>query len=184
MIPALVLAAGSGRRMGGPKALLVLDGETLLQRAIRVAKAAGCDPVLAVVGDWDPGPLAGRVCAIPNLEAAEGMASSIRAGIAALPPDLEGALILTVDQPAVDAGLLRKLLALAAEDPTRPAACAYGDSLGIPAILPRRLFPDLLALRGDRGAKAILLRENAATLPFPEGEADLDTPGDLARLGR
>ena len=184
MIAALVLAAGSGRRMGGPKALLTLKGETLLQRTARVAEAAGCDPVIAVVGDWDPGPLAGRVCAIPNLEAAEGMASSIRAGIAALPPDLEGALILTVDQPAVDAGLLRKLLALAAEDPTRPAACAYGDSLGIPAILPRRLFPDLLALRGDRGAKAILLRENAATLPFPEGEADLDTPMDLDRFRR
>lgn len=184
MIAALVLAAGSGRRMGGPKALLILDEETLLQRAARVAEAAGCAPVIAVVGDWDPGPLAGMVSVLPNLEAAEGMASSIRAGIAALPPDSEGALILTVDQPSVDADLLRRLLALAAEDPFRPAACAYGGSLGIPAILPRRLFPDLLALRGDRGAKAILLREHAATLPFPEGEADLDTPGDLERFRR
>jgi molybdenum cofactor cytidylyltransferase len=121
---------------------------------------------------------------IPNLAAAEGMASSIRAGIAALPPNSAGVLILTVDQPAVDADLLRKLLALAAEDPTRPTACAYGGSLGIPAILPRRLFPDLLALQGDQGAKAILLRENAAALPFPEGVADLDTPDDLARFRR
>ena len=84
MIPALVLAAGSGRRMGGPKALLAFEGETLLQRTIRVAEAAGCAPVIAVVGEWDPGPLTGRVTVIPNLEAAEGMASSIRAGIAAL----------------------------------------------------------------------------------------------------
>jgi CTP:molybdopterin cytidylyltransferase MocA len=184
MIPALILAAGSGRRMGGPKALLIIEGETLLQRAIGVANAAGCDPVLAVAGDWDPGPLAGTVSVIPNLAAVEGMASSIRAGIAALPPGSEGVLILTVDQPAVDAGLLRRLLALAAEDPTRPVACAYGGSLGIPAILPRRLFPDLLALRGDRGAKAILLRENAASLPFPEGGQDLDTPADLERFRR
>jgi CTP:molybdopterin cytidylyltransferase MocA len=184
MIPALVLAAGSGRRMGGPKALLVLNGETLLQRAIRIAEAASCDPVIAVVGDWDPGPVAGRVTVIPNLEAAEGMASSIRAGIAALPPGSEGALILTVDQPSVDADLLRRLLALAAEDPARPVACAYGGSLGIPAILPSRLFPDLLALQGDRGAKAILLSEKAATLPFPEGAADLDTPRDLERFRR
>jgi molybdenum cofactor cytidylyltransferase len=184
VIPALILAAGSGRRMGGPKALLTIAGETLLQLAIRVAMVAGCDPVLAVVGDWDPGPLDGTVSVIPNLEAAEGMASSIRAGIAALPPESEGVLLLTVDQPAVDADLLRRLLALAAEDPSRPAACAYGDSLGIPAILPRRLFPDLLALRGDRGAKAILLRENAATMPFPEGVADLDTPEDLERFRR
>jgi molybdenum cofactor cytidylyltransferase len=184
MIPALVLAAGSGRRMGGPKALLAFEGETLLQRTIRVAEAAGCAPVIAVVGDWDPGPLAGTVSVISNLEAAEGMASSIRAGIAALPPDSEGALILTVDQPSVDTGLLRRLLALAAKDPTHPAASAYGDSLGIPAFLPRRLFPSLLALRGDRGAKAILLREGAATLPFPGGEADLDTPEDLERFRR
>ncbi|MDR3683811.1 MAG: nucleotidyltransferase family protein, partial [Geothrix sp.] len=181
MIPALILAAGSGRRMGGPKALLPVAGETLLQRAIRVAMAAGCDPVLAVVGDWDPGPLADPVRVVPNLDAVEGMASSIRAGIRALPPDPEGALLLTVDQPSVDVDLLQRLLALAAEDPTRPAACAYGGSLGIPAVLPRRLFPELLALQGDRGAKAILLRERAAALPFPGGAADLDTPEDLER---
>ena len=184
MIPALILAAGSGRRMGGPKALLTLDGETLLQRAVRVAKAAGFDPVIAVVGEWDPGLLAETVLVIRNLEAAEGMGSSVRAGINALPPDSEGALVLTVDQPSVNADLLRRLLALANTDPARPVACAYGGSLGIPAILPRRLFPDLLDLRGDRGAKAILLRENAATLPFPEGEADLDTPEDFARFRR
>ncbi len=182
MIPALILAAGSGRRMGGPKALLTFAGETLLQRSARVAAAAGCDPVVAVVGDWDPGPLDGSVRVIPNLEAVEGMASSIRAGVKALPPDSEGVLILTVDQPSVDADLLQRLLALAAEDPIRPAACAYGGSRGIPAILPRRLFPDLLALRGDRGAKAILLREHAAALPFPGGAADLDTPEDLERF--
>ena len=110
------------------------------------------------------------------------MASSIRAGIAALPPDSEGVIILTVDQPSVDADLLQRLLALAAEGPARPVACAYGGSLGIPAILPRRLFPDLLALRGDRGAKAILLREGANALPFPDGEADLDTPEDIDRF--
>jgi molybdenum cofactor cytidylyltransferase len=100
----------------------------------------------------------------------------------ALPADPEAVLLLTLDQPALSADLLRLLLALAAEAPDRPAACAYGGSLGIPAVIPRRLFQDLLALRGDRGAKAILLRESAATLPFPGGEADLDTPGDLDRI--
>jgi CTP:molybdopterin cytidylyltransferase MocA len=184
MTAAVILAAGSGRRMGGPKALLVLDGETLLQRAIRIATSSGCDPVIAVVGDWDPGPLDPAVRVVRNSEAAEGMASSIRAGIAALAPDVEVALILTVDQPAVDANLLGKLLALAEADTSRPAACAYGNSTGVPAVLPRRLFPDLLTLRGDGGAKAILLRENTATLPFPGGEADLDTPADLDGIRR
>jgi molybdenum cofactor cytidylyltransferase len=182
MIPAIVLAAGAGRRMGGPKALLVFGEETLLQRAVRTALSTGCRSVVAVVGDWAPGPLDLRVTLVHNPDAGEGMASSIRAGIAALPPTAKAALLLTVDQPAVDADLLGRLLALAITDPERPAACAYGGSLGIPAVLPRRLFHDLLALRGDRGAKAILLRENAATLPFPGGALDLDTPEDLNPL--
>ena len=184
MTAALILAAGSGRRMGGPKALLRFGEETLLQRAAKAALGAGCAPVLAVVGDWDPGLHGLAVQALPNPEAAEGMASSLRVGIAALPPDTGAALILAVDQPAVDATLLQRLLALADESPGRPAACAYADTLGIPAVIPRRLFADLLALRGDHGAKAILLREDTALLPFPEGAADLDTPSDLDGIKR
>jgi molybdenum cofactor cytidylyltransferase len=184
MTATVILAAGSGHRMGGPKALLMVDGESLLQRAVRMALAAGREPVIAVVGDWDIGPLDARVTVLHNSDAAEGMASSIRVGIAAQPPESEAVMILTVDQIAVDATLLRKLLALAASDPARPAACAYGGTLGVPAVLPRRLFPDLLALRGDRGAKAILLREKAAALPFPGGKTDLDIPEDLERFRR
>ena len=181
MIAAVILAAGAGRRMGGPKALLRLSGETLLRRTARAALGAGCSPVVAVIGAWDPGLGGLEVQTVFNPEAQEGMGCSIRLGIAALPPDVEAALLLAVDQPAVDAALLEDLLALAAANPARPAACAYADTLGIPAVLPRRYFPELLALRGDRGAKALLLREGAAALPFPGGEADLDTPGDLRR---
>lgn len=184
MTAAVILAAGSGRRMGGPKALLCVGGETLLHRTARAALAAGCAPVIAVIGNWDPGLGDLEVETLFNPEAAEGMASSLRVGIGALPQEMEAALILTVDQPAVDAALLRRLLALAAADPARPAACAYAGTLGIPAVIPQRLFPDLLALRGDRGAKAILLREHTAPLPFPEGVTDLDTPADLDRFRR
>jgi molybdenum cofactor cytidylyltransferase len=139
---------------------------------------------LAVIGDWKPdlGPL--EVQVVVNGEAAEGMASSIRAGIGALPTDTNAVLLLTVDQPAVDTTLLQRLLTRFAEDSSRPVACAYAGTMGIPAILPARLFPDLLALRGDRGAKAILLREDTVTLPFPEGEQDLDTPDDLEAFRR
>lgn len=181
MIAAVVLAAGAGRRMGGPKALLRLGGETLLRRAVRAGLEAGCSPVVAVIGAWDSGLDGLEVRTVSNPGAQEGMASSIRLGIAALTPEVEGAVLLTVDQPAVDAALLQDLLALAATNPERPAACAYAGTLGIPAVLPRRFFPELLALRGDRGAKALLLREQAAALPFPAGADDLDTPGDLRR---
>ncbi len=185
MIPALILAAGSGRRMGGPKALLLLDGETLLHRAVRVAQAVSCTPVIAVVGDCDPGALDPSVRVVQNLKAAEGMASSIRAGIAALPDSTAAVLLLTIDQPAVNAPLLKQLLQLhAMQETARPVACAYGGSLGIPAILPARLFPELLGLQGDRGAKVILLKENAITVSFPDGAWDLDTPEDLARFTR
>ena len=184
MTAAVILAAGSGRRMGGPKALLRIDGETLVQRAVRIAGEAGCGPIFAVVGAWETGSLDPDVRLVRNHDAAEGMASSLRAGVGALPLETEAVLILTVDQLAVDAALLWQLLALAAADPARPAACAYAGTLGIPAVFPRRLFPDLLALEGDRGAKAILLRENTDTLPFPEGVRDLDTPEDLDRFRR
>ncbi len=165
--------------MGGPKALLSLAGETLLRRTSRIALDTGCRPVLAVVGDWDPGLDGLEVHAVPNPDAAEGMASSIRTGLTALPTGTEAVLLLTVDQPAVDAALLRRLLELFGRDPERPAACAYAGTLGIPAIFPHRLFPDLRTLQGDRGAKAILLREQTTALPFPEGVLDLDRPEDL-----
>lgn len=171
--------------MGGPKALLMLEGETLLQRAARIAQAAGCEPVTAVVGSWEAGALDPQVQLVRNAEAAEGMASSIRAGVAALPGSASAVLILAIDQPAVDAPLLRRLLQLhGSRDGTAPVACAYQGSLGIPAIFPARFFPELLALTGDRGAKPILLRENALAIPFPEGAWDLDAPGDLTRFTR
>lgn len=183
-IPALILAAGSGKRMGGPKALQIWERETLLQRMIRIASTAGCLPLLAVVGTWDPGPLNHSVRTISNPEAAEGMASSIRAGVAALPAEAEGVLLLTVDQVRVEEALLRHLLDRFLGTPDQPIACAYAGTLGIPAVLPRRLFPALLALRGDRGAKGILLQENALAIPFPGGEEDLDTPQDLITFRR
>lgn len=183
-VAAVVLAAGAGRRMGGPKALLVVEGETLLHRTLRMALAAGYTPVVAVVGPWDPELEDLKVLVVPNPEADEGMASSIRAGLAALPDGVEAVLFLAVDQPAVDARLLRDLLERFRASGGPPVACAYGDSLGIPAVFPAHLLPDLLDLRGDRGAKAILLREGAVTLPFPDGAWDLDNPEDLARIRR
>jgi molybdenum cofactor cytidylyltransferase len=164
--------------------LLRVGDETLLRRMARVALEAGCKPVLAVVGDWAPGLDDLAVQVLVNAGAAEGMASSLRLGIAALPEDVEAALILTVDQPAVDAVLLKSLLALAAKDPDRPTVCAYADTLGIPAVVPRRLFAELKSLHGEQGAKQILLRERAIALPFPEGAFDLDTPEDLDRFRR
>lgn len=184
MIAALILAAGSGRRMGGPKALLRLGDETLLRRAAKAALGAGCRPICAITGAWDPGLDDLEVECLVNPLAAEGMGSSIRRGMEALPAAVRAVVMLAVDQPAVDADLLKRLLVLAERHPSQPAACGYGDTLGIPAVFPRRFFADLMSLQGDRGAKGILQREATVVLPFPEGEADLDTPEDLDRIRR
>lgn len=170
--------------MGGPKALKTWHGESLLQRTARVALAAGCQPVLAVIGEWPVDSLDARIRLLPNPQAAEGMASSIRMGVATLPADALGVLLLTVDQIRLNESLLRQLQGAFFEAPDRPVASAYAGTVGIPAVVPRRLFPELLAIRGDRGAKQILLRESSRAIPFPGGEDDLDTPQDLEAFRR
>jgi CTP:molybdopterin cytidylyltransferase MocA len=118
------------------------------------------------------------------------VASSIRAGIAraaASTPACDGALILLVDQLRVDAQLLRELLArFASGAGARVAACAYAGSLGVPAVFPRALFPELECLRGDRGARSLLeaRRHDVLALDFPDGALDVDTPRDLARIAQ
>lgn len=111
-----------------------------------------------------------------NAEAAEGMASSLRLGVASL-SEVDGALILTVDQWAVTEADLARLLAAFAADPARPAAARYGSTLGIPAVLPSSLFGAVKTLRGDRGAKPLLGEAQAVDLP--EAACDLDRPEDL-----
>ncbi len=185
MIAAVVLAAGASRRLGQPKQLVELAGEALLRRAVRMALEAGCRPVVAVVP-----PEHARLDAVleglevqrcVNPDAAEGMGASIRVGVGALPDPVEAVLLLTVDQVAVDPGLLGRLLT-AYRSGTGTLACAYEGQVGIPAIFPRSAFPDLRRCRGDRGARDLL--KGARALAFPRGGEDLDTPEDLARLRR
>jgi molybdenum cofactor cytidylyltransferase len=96
-----------------------------------------------------------------------------------------GVLILGCDQPRLTAGHLRALLAaFAAQASPAMAASAYAGVRGIPAVFPRMVFPQLLALRGDQGARALLLRSTCPLieLSFPGGEVDIDMPADLGQL--
>ncbi|BDU72486.1 nucleotidyltransferase family protein [Mesoterricola silvestris] len=178
MLPAVILAAGASRRLGRPKQLERYGGVSLLRRA--VAAVGACSPVLVVTGcraaDMEAELRGLDVRVVPNPGWEEGMASSIRAGVRALDPGVEGALFLVCDQPAVDAALVARLLARWKGE---PVACAYGGVRGIPAILPARAFPELLALAGDRGARGLLQGPGVAEVPFPEGAWDVDEPGDL-----
>jgi len=181
-IPAVILAAGASRRLGRPKQWVEAGGESLLRRTVRAAQA-GCAPVLVVLGaragemEAHLAGLGATPVANPDWE--EGMASSIRAGLRALPPGAGAALFLVCDQVAVDGDLVARILAAHRGRPEAVVACAYGGGRGIPALFPGRCFPPLMALRGDRGARDLLLGPDVVEVPFPRGGEDVDRPEDL-----
>jgi CTP:molybdopterin cytidylyltransferase MocA len=191
-VAAIVLAAGASRRLGQPKQLLPHNGETLLERAMRLAQEAGASPLLVVLGANAPLIRAAvpfeNVLAVENADWEQGIASSIHAGLReleAIAPDASGALILGCDQPRLSAAHLRALLRAFEEQESQAiAASTYAGVLGIPAAFPRTVFPFLLALRGDRGARALLAAPPCSLLAveFAGGEMDIDLPADLAEL--
>jgi len=194
-VAALILAAGASKRMGSPKALLPWGGRSLLRHVADVALASPCRETFVVLGA-ERGPISHelRGLALQQVEHEgweRGMGSSLAAGIRALEAREDprhpwrGVLVLLCDQPAVTPALLARLIALAGEgardaDSPRMVACRYADSLGPPALFERSLFGELRALEGDRGAKALLLRdpEAVASVEFAQGALDLDTPED------
>jgi molybdenum cofactor cytidylyltransferase len=114
----------------------------------------------------------------------DGIASSLHAGISALPENARGALILLTDQPGVSSRSLQRLVDTWLRQPSRAVAAGYGDSLGVPAILPRRLFRDLTGIQGDAGAKTVLRKTDSRTVlvDMPEALFDIDTTEDRLRL--
>ncbi len=190
-VPAIILAAGASRRLGRPKQLVRIAGETLLGRTIRVVREAGADPIFVVIGANREAIEAGvdmtwvRTTFNPDWE--QGIASSIGAGIQALRhsvSDAAAVLLLACDQPKLTVDHLRKLILLhESATGTVIVASAYVGVAGIPAIFPTSQFAHLLALTGDAGARH-LLRDSGCpviTEPFAGGEVDIDTPDDLVR---
>ncbi len=177
--------------MGSPKQLLRLQGESLVRRAARTALASRCAPVFVVVGA-EAGAVTREIEDLPverikNIHWAEGMGSSIRAGVAAaatVHPPLDAVLIMLADQPTVTAALLDQLIAASASAPAGLVACEYDGTLGAPALFARRHFDALRSLSGDRGGKAILTAHGDAVvrIRFAPAAIDVDTPEDFGRL--
>ncbi len=194
MIAAVILAAGASSRFGSPKALLELEGQTLLRRVVRRAFEGGCDPVVLVLGadaercraavGGDP------IVVVVNSDWEEGMGSSIRAGISALAgrPEIRGALLLTCDQPLLTSSLVTDLRT-AFEDfsgnpPRSAVVCGYAGTRGIPALFGAPLFASLQRLGGDRGAKTVLEQEvdHIRVVDWPDGAVDIDRREDYEDL--
>jgi CTP:molybdopterin cytidylyltransferase MocA len=183
---AILLAAGASRRLGRAKQLVEIDGEPLLRRAACALLATSPHRFVVVLGHE----AAAMHAALAGLDAevvvaldhAAGLSASLRAGIAALAPACEGALVALTDQPALDAAHLVALRDRWRPHPTRAVASAYAGVLGVPALLPRDWFADLARLHGDVGARG-LLRERAGDVIAVDAPAlahDIDRPHDLA----
>ncbi len=185
---AVVLAAGASTRFGSPKQLVRVQGHALLHRAVANATQVAGRAVIVVLGAHaaELAPLLRHSSAsvIVNREWPEGIASSIRAAVARLPPSCHGVLVTLADQAAVTADDLARLLAAWRTDPRRIVAARYDATIGVPAIFPREDFPELAALRGDRGARDLLRRRADRTIGIELANAsiDIDTPEDLLRL--
>jgi molybdenum cofactor cytidylyltransferase len=190
---AILLAAGASIRLGQPKQLVLLDGESLLHRTARLAVEAGCSPVLVVLG-FEADRMRRQLHDLPaeivmNPQWQDGMGSSLRAGMAALsktPAALGAVLVLVCDQPRLTLDHLHALLDRHKNAPSGIAitASVYAGKAGVPAIFSAGLVPELHACAGDRGARD-LIRSHAAQvqgIPWPDGEADLDAPDDLTLL--
>ena len=189
-IAAVVLAAGRSTRMRGPNKLLAEIARRPLVRIVaEEALASRADPVIVVAGHQRAEvekALAGlRVRIVHNPDFAEGLGTSLRAGIAAVPADSDAAIVCLGDMPRVDAALMNRLIA--AFDPDRGALVVvptFEGKRGNPVLWSRRFFPDLMAIEGDVGARHLIGRYSEAVAEVTvEGKAaliDVDTPEALS----
>jgi molybdenum cofactor cytidylyltransferase len=187
----VILAAGPSTRMGKPKQLLRFCGQTLLGRAASAALEAGCRPLVVVTGAH----AAASREALRELEVLEaeneqwesGMSSSVRVGIEALVaanPQIAAVVLMLCDQPFVTLEVIAGLVRAYRETSCSIVASRYGGSFGVPALFGSAYFAELAALKGDAGAKQVIQKHlpKVHLLPFPQGEIDVDTPDDFARL--
>lgn len=183
----VVLAAGDSSRLGRPKQLLPYLGQTLVEHAARTALASGAAEVVVVVGAEHEA-VRERLRDLPvrvvrNRDWAEGMGSSIRCGVAALGQGVEAAVIALCDQPRVTPHLLRSLAERLFETGCPIVASSYDGVVGAPCAFERARFSELLELRGDVGARALIRgSERVETVAFSGGNVDVDTPDDYRKL--
>jgi molybdenum cofactor cytidylyltransferase len=185
---AVVLAAGLASRYGSTKQLASFDGETLVARAVRSAeRACGSRSLLVTGNDRElvtaaSAPLEGFT--IHNPRYRDGIATSLAQGIRTIQDVADGVLLLLADQPLVSDAHLQALISRYKATPDSICASGYAGTRGPPVIFPKRLFAELIALRGDRGAKAVIEAniDQVITLPFEKAAIDIDTPDDLQQL--
>lgn len=189
-ITAVVLAAGRSSRMGHHKLLLPLGGVPLVSYAVTAADASRATSVVVVLG-YDAAQVQkalppGRHTVAINPAYAAGMAGSLKVGVAAVPAEVVGALILLADQPLVQSAHVNAVLAVAEEHPRDLVVATYGGRRSHPVYFPRRTFAELEQITGDEGGRSVLANHAAqlrlVPLEPPETALDVDRPEEYARL--
>lgn len=177
-VAGLVLAAGAGTRYGQPKAPVVLDGERLVDRAVRTLRDGGCDPVLVVLGAW-VGDVPGAVV-IVNEAWSQGMGSSLRSGLDAIQdvPDVDRVVVTLVDLPGLTPAAVRRVV----DCPDGIVVATYAGERGHPVAFARvHWTPIREQAQGDAGARGFLRGRDDITLvevgDIAQGY-DLDVPAE------
>jgi CTP:molybdopterin cytidylyltransferase MocA len=186
----IVLAAGKSSRMpGSQKLLLDIDGVPMVRHVFEAASEGGCHQTVVVYAEDDvKRAINGRAELVYNAKAASGMASSLQAGLKAMRPEIEAAVILLGDQPLVGSRTVATLLRAWRREGSRPAvAVSQGeDGWAPPVVLARQMWHELFALKGDAGARQVLhgRPELLDVIPAPGRPDDIDTPDDYAKIVR
>lgn len=189
---ALILAAGAGRRFGGGKLLADLAGQPVVRRTWEAVAKADFAETIVITGAEDAAiraALNGAPCSIVNApDWAEGLAASLRTGIAAIAPDAPGVCVFLGDMPLVPMTLIAALTE-GAERSGFAARPVVGGRPGHPVALRRAAFADLLRLTGDQGATTLLKQRSEGEVAYIDTEdpgalMDIDSPADLAAAER
>jgi molybdenum cofactor cytidylyltransferase len=185
-VSAVFLAAGMARRMGREKVLLTVDGEPLLRRVVREVVALGLSEILVVANEHNRDAVFAALSDLPvqvltNDRADDGIGTSIALAASSVASTSQALVLLQGDQPFVDRGMLRTLIAEWRRGCPDFVASSYAGVVTTPVLFTRHLFEDLRALGGDHGAKSVLERHSNAgrVLDFPRWRGvDVDTPED------
>jgi molybdenum cofactor cytidylyltransferase len=191
-VAALILAAGQGRRMGGPhKLLATIAGKPLVRLVAEAALGSRAASVTVVTGHMEGRvreALKGlKVGFVHNGDYAEGLSTSLRAGLAGLPPDIDGAVVLLADMPKITAETIDRLIAgFAPESGGLIVVPTFEGKRGNPVVWSSRFFPELMAVHGDTGGRHLIGEHPEAVAEIELGPAvalDIDTPEALAAAG-
>lgn len=183
----VILAAGAARRFGSVKALARIGDKTLVECALDHARSVTNADVTLVLGAGDASIRKSlnvdSIRVVHHEHWRDGLSATLKFALQTLPAEAPAVLVMLVDQPAVTAIDLQRLVDVWREQPDQPAAAAYSDGIGAPCILPRRIFEEVMSLEGDFGAKSVLQRmPQVSRVEMPQAAYDVDTPEDLERV--